>query len=112
MAVGDVTEERYEGRGGEHVIAASNQTTTGNGTWLDVRHYKKMSVQIRGITSGTVVTNISNRASKPANSVHDAQASSITADAMVSVEYPVRWLKVRVTGASDVDVYADLFGAY
>lgn len=81
------------------VVAANN------GDWLDVEGYEKKSIEITIATPGgggaTATVYVSNAPVKPANTVdHVAYGTPATANALVEVKIPVRWIKVKVTAVT------------
>ena len=80
------------------------------GTWERVSSYTRSSVHVKGITTATVIINGSNSATKPANADHEIQLSSVTADELVSIDLPVKWMKVRVSAYTSGTISAWLEG--
>lgn len=73
------------------------QAANTNGTWVNIERVYPVSVQISGITDATVQVRVSAQPTSPAAADHQTQAGlDVTADGMVTLEYPVRWLKLRV----------------
>jgi len=71
---------------------------TTNGTWIDVRGFGLASVSIEGIGTATAHVCASNAAAKPDDTAHGLQlGDDITADTIVSMLIPVRWVKVRLS---------------
>lgn len=86
---------------------------TGNGEWVEVWGISPISVHVKGITTATVQISISNEPTKPANSDHGiAEGAGITADTMVVVTKPARWMKVRVTAWTSGTISAYFCGGY
>lgn len=69
-----------------------------DGEWIDVRGFGLASVSVAGIGTATAHLCASNALTKPDNTTHGLQlGADITADKMVSLLVPVRWVKVRVS---------------
>ena len=83
---------------------------TGDGEWIDTSSLALMSVHVSGITIATVEIDGSNDAVKPADNTHGIKLNSIdiTADQMIVITAPYRWLKVRVTAYTSGTINAML----
>lgn len=87
--------------------ALHNAAGTTNGVWIDLRGLGLASVSIEGIGTATAHVCCSNAAAKPDNTTHGLQlGDDLTADAMVSLLVPVRWLKVRISAWTSGTVVA------
>lgn len=86
---------------GRYVMQAQMLTdvvAVANGEWIAMDGVRPFSVQVTGITTATVQVRGSNAPTKPADNTHGFQlGSNLTADGVVAVETPVRWVKVQVT---------------
>ena len=80
------------------------------GTWERTSSYTRSSVHVKGITTATVIINGSNTLTKPANADHEIELSSLTADGLVSIDLPVKWMKVRVSAYTSGTISAWLEG--
>ena len=75
----------------------TNQVANTNGVWTSVDRVYPMVMQIAGITTAEVEVRVSLQPTSPAAADHQIQAGlTITADGMVTLDYPVRWVKLRV----------------
>lgn len=85
------------------------QGATTDGVWIPVDGFDKFNVHIKGISDATVIINASNNPTKPANATHDIQLDSATADKMVIVDAPMRWIKARVSAwiGGTISVYLE-----
>ena len=79
-----------------HVLNAV--VATGDGTWVEFERTKRSTIHIKGITTATVQVRGSNEPTKPADSDHGVSVGSdITADSLVKIDQPMKWIKVRVS---------------
>ncbi len=86
-------------------------TATGDGVWVDTKRFKVSSIHVFGITTATVQVRGSNARTKPANNVDAIQiGANITADGIVSIAYPLRWIKCKVSAYTSGTVSAVLQG--
>ena len=67
------------------------------GFWIDTHGYDQSSIHVDGITTATVIINSSNAAVKPANSSHEIQRASYTADVERTDQVMPRWIKARIS---------------
>ena len=111
MAVGVITRRAL----GHHFLTAALLTdiaANNDGDWADVDGFFPLTVDLTGATNATVQVRVSNADTRPANTVHERQAGlDITADGMVTVDYPVRWLKTRVLNYVAGTINARLVGS-
>lgn len=86
----------------------TNAVADTNGTWVNVEGVFPLSVQVVGITTATVQIRVSLQAAAPAAADHQIFAGlDIVADGMFPLNFPVRWIKARVTGwvAGTINAY-------
>jgi len=77
------------------VVAAATGTTNGN--WLAVLGLGPFTVHIKGITDATVRLHGSNDPTQPTDATAEIQIGvDITADALVTIDAPLRWFKASV----------------
>ena len=82
-----------------------------DGVWEGVDGFYPFTVHIAGITTATVQVRVSNLTTRPANTAHEAQAGlDVTADGVVVVDYPIRWVKCRVQAWTAGTINAYLYG--
>lgn len=83
---------------------------TDSGAWVDVRGFANLSLDVTlGGGTATVQLMGSNAPTRPANNVDGRQiGANITADGIVSVTTPVRWLKVKVSAYTSGTINANL----
>lgn len=92
-------------------VLLANQTTTGNGTWFDVAAWSRITVDILGITTGTVQIMGSCEPTKPLDATDGRKiGNDITANAIVEITAKVKWLKIKTTVATSVAIYAYAIG--
>lgn len=91
-----------------NITLLSGATAITDGTWVSVKGLQGLTVQVKGVTSATVVINVSADPTQPANSVHDLQAMTCTADCGHLVKGNWRWLKVRIPTYSSGTINAYL----
>lgn len=83
----------------------------GNSTWIEVRGHKSLSVHVTGITVATVSITGSNTPTIPADATHHVDvATAVTADAIVNISTPLRWIKVRCSAYTSGTISAYLEG--
>ena len=83
---------------------------TGNGEWVDCSGFHGLTVDIEGITTASVSIRCSNNTTRPANSEHEREVETVTADGTVVIVFPVRWLKARVSSYTSGTITANLYG--
>jgi len=89
----------------------TNVGATSNGEWIGVDGFYPFTVHIAGITNATVQLRVSNEPTKPADVTHGAQGGlDVTADGVVVVDYPVLWVKCRVSAWVAGTINAYLYG--
>ena len=84
------------------------QAANTNGVWASVDRVFPLVLQVSGITDATVQVRVSAQPTSPAAADHQVQAGlDMTADGLVTLEYPVRWVKCLVTGyvAGTINAY-------
>lgn len=87
-------------------------TATGNGEWFDVAGFHPCSFQISGITVATVQFRGSNAPTKPADASDEFKlGSDVTADALVALDAPVRWIKAKVSAYTSGTIFVYMLGA-
>lgn len=83
----------------------------GDGEWIKVLGLTPMTVDIAGITSATIQVRGSDQPTVPANGDHQRQlGSNITSDQIVTIDAPVKWLKVMVSAWVSGTISAYLIG--
>ena len=93
------------------VALLTNQAANTDGIWQDCRGISPLSVHVNGITDATVQIRVSMQTTQPANSVHALQGGfDITADAVVTLEYPAKWIKARVLNYVAGTINAQVYG--
>ena len=82
-------------------------TATGNGEWVDASGFYILTFDVVGITTATVDLRYSNAPTRPSNASHERQIEDMTADGLVVVSFPVRWVKARVSAytSGTISVY-------
>lgn len=80
-----------------HAHAIVDAVAVGNGSWFDASGVADMTVHVAGITTATVIVSGSNAPTIPADSTHGATLATVTADSIVDIQMPVRWIKARVS---------------
>ncbi len=108
MSVIDVSRIRGEGYIEATLLDAIGAVNVGN--WVAVSGFSKYTVIITGITTATVVVNVSNSVAAPADAAHEAEEGSVTADGKVLIDGPVRWAKARVSVWTSGTITARLVG--
>lgn len=84
---------------------------TADGVWVDAKRFKTSSIHVFGITTGTVQVRGSNARVKPADNTDAIKiGSDITADGIVSIAYPLRWIKCKVSAYTSGTISAVLQG--
>src|SRR5215207_171147 len=78
-------------------VALNAVVATGDNDWVDVSGCRNFSLHVTGITTATVVVTGSNALTAPATSTHGIEIATVTANALVTVGYPVHWVKARCT---------------
>jgi hypothetical protein len=97
MAHGDLIESgRAPGAGAFYAthFLLDDASEPCQGPWLDVRGFKAMTVDVSGITFGTVVLRASNAKVAPKDG-HQL-GESITSDGLIVLNMPLRWLRADV----------------
>ena len=90
----------------------TNVVAISDGEWVGVDGFYPFTVHIAGITTATVQVRVSNLPTRPADAVHEAQAGfDVIADQVVVVDYPIRWVKCRVSAWTAGTINAYLYGA-
>lgn len=82
----------------------------GNGTWTSIEGCSNFSIHVTGITNATVVVTGSNAPTEPAAATHGIVLATVTSDAIVRIDMPVRWVKVRVSAWTSGTISAYLEG--
>jgi hypothetical protein len=86
-----------------------DQAAVTDGVWIEVKGFKRLSIDISGITTATLEVRGSNDPLKPLNTNHGRQlGANVTADAIVNVDVPVRWIKVRVSAHTSGTINANM----
>ncbi|HXH81708.1 MAG TPA: hypothetical protein VNN07_02135 [Candidatus Tectomicrobia bacterium] len=89
----------------------SSATGLNDGQWIPYV-YHPASVDVSGITTATVQIRGSNDEVKPDDATHGRQlGTDVTADAIVLIPAPVKWIKARVTAYTAGSITARLCGA-
>lgn len=87
-------------------------TATGNGEWINIEGFHPLSFQISGITTASVQFRGSNNPTKPADASDEFQlGSTVTADALVALDAPVKWLKAKVSAYTSGTISVYMVGA-
>ena len=87
-------------------------TATSNGVWVEAKKFLASSIHVTGITNATVQIYGANTRTKPADATdHIKIGSDITADGIVSIAYPVRWLKAKISAYVSGTISAVVQGA-
>lgn len=84
------------------------QAANTDGVWASVDRVFPLVIQLGGITNATVEVRVSLQPTSPAAVDHQVLGGfAMTADGMVTLDYPVRWVKCRVTGyvAGTINAY-------
>ena len=78
-----------------------------NGQWFSVQGLEKKTIHFVFSGVATAKLMVSNAIDQPDNTVDGVQfGNDITADALVEMKSPVKWMKVKVTaGAGKVSAY-------
>lgn len=110
MAIGIRTAQAL----GHHNLDAQLLTdvvATTNGEWIGLDGFYPCTIHISGITTATVQVRVSNSPTRPADAVHEAQAGfDIVADQLVTIDYPVRWVKCRISAWTAGTINGWLYG--
>ena len=82
------------------------QTVATDGTWVDVRDYDVMSVEVSSIAGGDSIQVIGSlKKSQPTATEGSQMGSDLTVADIVQVNGPLSWLRAKKVGAaSAVDV--------
>jgi hypothetical protein len=74
-------------------------TNVGGSQWIDVRGFPRLTVDVRlGGGTATIQIRGSNAPTKPLNSSDETQiGANITADSIVALDSPIRWIKMIVS---------------
>lgn len=86
----------------------TNAVADTNGTWVNVEGVFPLGVQIAGITTANVEIRVSLQATAPVAADHQILAGLVNvADGLLTLDYPVRWIKARITGwvAGTINAY-------
>jgi hypothetical protein len=98
------------GRRVERATLLADAAATGDGSWIAVEAFNAYTIHVSGITTATVIVNVSNAPAKPANNDHEIQAASVSADSIINVTMPSKWVKARVSSYSSGTINAYLEG--
>src|SRR3990167_6184910 len=81
------------------VLIDAEAAATDDGAWVDLGPYRTdVSIHVTGITTATVTINGSSAQTIPADSANGvAIGAAITADTILTLTAPPRWIKARVT---------------
>lgn len=80
-----------------HYVLHDGATSAEDGTWVDVRAWRRISLQLT-ITNATCQVRGSLAATKPANTTDGVQiGSDISADCIVSLPDKYAWIKIKIT---------------
>lgn len=91
---------------GEYAYYAWYQTTAaGDGSWLDTRACRSVSIHVTALAAGdTFVVQVSNAVTVPANTTDGVTDQTITGDGsekfVTMTKLPARWVKVDKTGST------------
>lgn len=99
--------------GGDYYIGQTltSVAATDNGKWFDTGGIHPFTIHIDGIGVATVQIRGSNKMTKPNDAVHgDLIGLDITADDIVSVVAPVRWIKTMVSSWTSGTINAYFYG--
>jgi hypothetical protein len=102
MAHGDLIESgRAPGAGAFYAthLLLDDASEPCQGPWLDVRGFKAMTVDVSGLTFGTVILLASNAKTAPKDG-HQL-GESITSDGLIVLNMPLRWLRADVEAMRD-----------
>ncbi len=92
-------------------VLLDDATGTTPGVWVDVHGFKDKTIHVSGVTTATLQVYGSNTPLIPANATDHIQlGSNITADSIVSITTPVRWMKVKVAAHTTGTIDAYFFG--
>ena len=80
-----------------HVLLLDAVGAVNDGVWIDTYGYDQVSIQVNGITTATVKIHGSNKLTIPANTAHEVERVSLTADGEVIYDVLPRWMKARVS---------------
>ena len=111
MSPSTVETRRKRGEGLLEATLLTGVVAVDVGSWLDVSGYTKCTVIITGITTATVVVNVSNSVANPGDANHHAEEGNVTADGKILVDGPVRWIKARVSVWTSGTIEARLVGS-
>ncbi len=80
-----------------------------SGKWIDVKGRRNLTIQFKGIGTATCRVHVSNDPTKPADNADEViQVASVTANGMVSLTGPYRWIKVSVSAYTSGTISAFL----
>lgn len=88
---------------------ATAAVATNSPSWVYVGNRAALTIQTRGITTATVKVYGSNREEDPGTGVNDVQiGADITADGIVRIEGPYRWIKAKITAWTAGTLYVEM----
>lgn len=89
---------------------------TSQGSWFSIQTTKKLSIHVYGSTStgfdATVQIRGSNKLTQPSDSVNDVLLAQTTAEAIIVIDTPVRWMKHMISSHTAGTIYTASAGGY
>ncbi len=80
----------------QSTVLLNGAIATTDGEWVSVAGRKNLTVQVKGITTATCKIHLSNR-TQVQNTDSEFVHTLLTADSLIAIAGPVRWLKVSVS---------------
>lgn len=113
MANGDFIDEKRGqkiGAWSKSYKALDAAVAIGNGKWIDISLFPRVSIHVFGTFVGTCKVMVSNEAA-PADATDGIQVGAdITSPTLVALELPARWAKVKPTAWTSGAINANLHG--
>lgn len=107
-----ITHDRISGWYTVNATLLNAVTATGDGEWMNIEGFHPLSFHVKGITTASVQIRGSNAPTKPANASDELQlGSTVTADALVSLDAPVKWIKAKVSAYTSGTISVYMLGA-
>ncbi len=102
----------YDEKNRLNVYALQAATGTGDGEWVETGALRTASIHVEGITTATVTITGSNELTMPLNTAHGVEfsASPLTADGLIELQVPTKYMKVRVTAYTSGTINAYIYG--
>lgn len=90
-------------------------TAAASAAWFSMQNTKKLSVHVTGITDAQVGVYGSNTTSKPATTANHILLATTTANALIVIDTPCKWMKHQVdvyTSGAGGTIFTYMVGGY